>query len=227
MAYRPCQHSLSLHSSPKGETPVKQEKYSENLRVSGAEPAVHAGGLCGQTRVSGWYPHLHRSLRQLRGQGCDLCASCSTHSARRVSGVTSSCVLFIFWFLTLCAHVIPLYTLFIQEVADNSFILFAIFIFSFTFIAIQFFFHCVSESRGDHSHSSTQSGQRPENPEHNASFPSKVTFHWVTSLIRKGYKSTLFPKDVWDLPPGFKTSAIFPEFIRRWTTEVAKVRKPW
>lgn len=43
------------------------------VRVSGAEPAVHAGGLCGQTRVSGWYPHLHRSLRQLRGQGCDLC----------------------------------------------------------------------------------------------------------------------------------------------------------
>nr|KAG5688633.1 hypothetical protein BaRGS_017487 [Batillaria attramentaria] len=62
----------------------------------------------------------------------------------------------------------------------------------------------------------------PPSPELTASFPSKVTFHWVTGIVRKGYKAPLRSSDVWDLPPQLKTHSIIPEFSRRWTRELAK-----
>ncbi|XP_070202757.1 ATP-binding cassette sub-family C member 3-like [Littorina saxatilis] len=63
----------------------------------------------------------------------------------RKAEVTSPCNLFLFWFLTFCAHLVPFYTVIVQQGEKDSFTLFTVFMTSFTFITLQFVIHCFAE----------------------------------------------------------------------------------
>ncbi|KAL8563678.1 hypothetical protein ACOMHN_035412 [Nucella lapillus] len=142
----------------------------------------------------------------------------------RKSEVTSSCILFLFWFLTFVVHLVLLYTLVIEEAGEDTFILSSISIVSFVFTALQFVLHCIAEP-ATHTAAADLSSRRagkPPTPELRASFPSKVTFHWATGLVYKGYKAPLVPNDVWELPPSLLTSRLLPDFTCRWARELAK-----
>ncbi|KAK7469760.1 hypothetical protein BaRGS_00036242 [Batillaria attramentaria] len=95
----------------------------------------------------------------------------------RGAGVTSPCVLFIFWLLTFVAHIIPFYTLLVQEVEDNSYLLFVVFCACITFVGLQFLLHCVAESP-PRPVQVTEQG-KPPSPELTASFPSKLKTHSI------------------------------------------------
>ncbi|GFS26380.1 multidrug resistance-associated protein 1, partial [Elysia marginata] len=58
-----------------------------------------------------------------------------------------------------------------------------------------------------------------QSPEVFASFPSKITFHWMTGYIWQGYRRALSPEDSWDLPEYYKSSRVVPEFSKAWETE--------
>ncbi|CAF1524101.1 unnamed protein product [Didymodactylos carnosus] len=45
-------------------------------------------------------------------------------------------------------------------------------------------------------------------PEKSAWFPSRITFWWITRLIRQGYKNVLTENDVWELPESEKTNNV-------------------
>ena len=44
------------------------------------------------------------------------------------------------------------------------------------------------------------------------SFPSKLTFWWITNLILKGWRSPLTTDDLWDVRPEDKCTNVFKSF---------------
>ncbi|CAL1540699.1 unnamed protein product, partial [Lymnaea stagnalis] len=92
---------------------------------------------------------------------------------------------------------------------------------SYGLIIIQFFLQFFSEPvilQYD-IHIST----KKSSPEIKASFPSKVTFHWMTSFIWQGYRKSLTPEDIWELPDYLKSRHIVPEFQKAWDKEKHKI----
>ncbi|XP_004691800.1 PREDICTED: multidrug resistance-associated protein 6 [Condylura cristata] len=55
-------------------------------------------------------------------------------------------------------------------------------------------------------------------PEAGASFPSKVTFWWVSGLVWKGYRRLLGPKDIWSLGWENSSEEIVSQLQREWTS---------
>ncbi|XP_058537071.1 ATP-binding cassette sub-family C member 6 [Ochotona princeps] len=60
--------------------------------------------------------------------------------------------------------------------------------------------------------------QQPNScPEAGASFPSKVTFWWVSGLVWKGYRKLLEPKDLWSLGKENSSEELVSRLEQEWT----------
>ena len=62
-------------------------------------------------------------------------------------------------------------------------------------------------------------------PEMSASFPSKLTFFWATSLMWKGYKNPLEPSMLWSMNPKITSRGIVPLFDSCFNQEVEKANR--
>ncbi|KAL3322636.1 hypothetical protein AABB24_039965 [Solanum stoloniferum] len=63
-------------------------------------------------------------------------------------------------------------------------------------------------------------------PERYASILSRITFGWITPLLRQGYNRPITEKDVWKLDSWDKTETLSARFRRCWTEE-SRRKKPW
>ncbi|CAG5118190.1 unnamed protein product, partial [Candidula unifasciata] len=140
-----------------------------------------------------------------------------TRNARK-AGIASPCILFMFWLLNLICHIPPLYSYVLSGAYKEEQFQFDIQCASFVFIVIQFFLHFIAEK----VNLGYENTSRKPSPEISASFPSKITFHWMTSYIWQGYRKSLSPEDIWELPEYYKSQNIVPEFEKEWGKEVAK-----
>ncbi|XP_049399177.1 ABC transporter C family member 12-like isoform X3 [Solanum stenotomum] len=63
-------------------------------------------------------------------------------------------------------------------------------------------------------------------PERYASILSRISFGWITPLLRQGYSRPITEKDVWKLDSWDKTETLSARFQRCWTEESQR-KKPW
>ena len=61
-------------------------------------------------------------------------------------------------------------------------------------------------------------------PEMTASFPSKLTFFWASSLMWKGYKNPLESSMLWSMSPRITSKGIVPVFDAKFQEEVQKIK---
>ena len=59
-------------------------------------------------------------------------------------------------------------------------------------------------------------------PEETASWPSQLTFFWVTSLITLGNRKHLDAEDLWDVAEQDKTAALAQKMHTAWRAELEK-----
>ncbi|GFN81567.1 canalicular multispecific organic anion transporter 1 [Plakobranchus ocellatus] len=153
-----------------------------------------------------------------------LLAAYLTRRSRR-AGIASPCILFIYWLLNVTCHSVPVYSYVLLGSYQREKIEFDLLAVAFGFTVLQFLLHFFSERLliiQQHS-------IKRQSPEIFASFPSKITFHWMTSYIWQGYRKALSPEDIWDIPECFKSSRVVPQFSKAWEKErqnaAAKNRK--
>ncbi|XP_068210698.1 multidrug resistance-associated protein 1-like [Palaemon carinicauda] len=60
-------------------------------------------------------------------------------------------------------------------------------------------------------------------PEYDASFISRITFHWANGMVWRGYKSTLKMDDLWELPTHVRTINLDKEWDIAWQTELSAI----
>ncbi|XP_013781403.1 multidrug resistance-associated protein 1-like [Limulus polyphemus] len=143
----------------------------------------------------------------------------------RRRGMGSSGILFLFWFLFSLCNLITyrsvLMDTFSQDThysvrADQS--KYVIKVVNFPVLLVVLFLSCFVDKR---PLSSTQ-GKKIVNPEENASFLSRITFWWFTSMAIKGYRKPLVMEDMWELSTENKTSGMLPEFDKHWIPVLKK-----
>ncbi|XP_075686275.1 multidrug resistance-associated protein 1-like isoform X2 [Rhinoderma darwinii] len=62
-------------------------------------------------------------------------------------------------------------------------------------------------------------------PESSASFLSKITFWWISSMMIQGYKRPLETKDLWSLNKEDTSTEVVPVLARNWEKEYLKTKK--
>lgn len=62
-------------------------------------------------------------------------------------------------------------------------------------------------------------------PESSASFLSKITFWWISSMMIQGYKRPLETKDLWSLNKEDTSTEVVPILARNWEKEYLKAKK--
>ncbi|XP_067679181.1 multidrug resistance-associated protein 1-like [Haliotis asinina] len=141
-----------------------------------------------------------------------LCLSmCLTMMSRR-KGLYSPCLLFLFWFLWLLCDIVPFYTRAMQWNERPASDL-AVFYFQYAVILVEFSLFWIADS--DQIILTTGADEkRIPCPETTSSFPEKVTFGWMHSIIWTGWRRPLMEEDLWDLPPHIKCKQVVPRFFK-------------
>ncbi|XP_071797862.1 multidrug resistance-associated protein 1-like [Asterias amurensis] len=138
----------------------------------------------------------------------------------RMKGVQSSWMLFVFWcILALCGiveFISKIYTALEQTQFDLiRFVTFYIF---YALGLVQLVCSAIKDNHPEYSIVSDTNAC----PEATASFISKITFNWFSSMVFRGYKKTLTEKDLWSLLERDKAAAVMPRFFQSWRKENSK-----
>ncbi|BFZ17596.1 hypothetical protein BsWGS_20635 [Bradybaena similaris] len=138
------------------------------------------------------------------------------------SGVTSPCVVFLFWMITLVANIVPVYVLAMEKNYEHNLANFCLVCTTFVLIVAEFGLQCVGDINV-YLLDSTQHGKPCTMVK--SSFVSRITFSWVFSLVYTGYKKSVVLSDVFDLPHSMQCHYIVPHFLATWMKELRK-KKP-
>uniref|UniRef100_A0A4W5LDT2 ATP-binding cassette, sub-family C (CFTR/MRP), member 3 n=1 Tax=Hucho hucho TaxID=62062 RepID=A0A4W5LDT2_9TELE len=130
----------------------------------------------------------------------------------RLSGVQSSGILFIFWFLSVLCAIVPFRSKILQ-------LRFTTFYFYFSLIVAELILSCFNEKPPLFSNIDTDPNPCPQST---AGFLSTMTFWWFTSMAIKGYKNPLEAKDLWSLNKRDSSEVVVPKLLREWEVEQAK-----
>ncbi|XP_052804271.1 multidrug resistance-associated protein 1-like isoform X1 [Mya arenaria] len=139
----------------------------------------------------------------------------------RLRGLTTSGVMFIFWFLTAIASVVPFYTRIEENETDDTF-RFSMFCVYFGLVLVQLVLACFVEKQQRRGY---QALEKPQCPEATASFPSQLTFNWITSLVVQIYKHGIKDGELWELHPRDQSDSFIPDVLRAWKHELARARQ--
>uniref|UniRef100_A0A4W5LDS1 ATP-binding cassette, sub-family C (CFTR/MRP), member 3 n=1 Tax=Hucho hucho TaxID=62062 RepID=A0A4W5LDS1_9TELE len=137
----------------------------------------------------------------------------------RLSGVQSSGILFIFWFLSVLCAIVPFRSKILQakyqsEISDK--LRFTTFYFYFSLIVAELILSCFNEKPPLFSNIDTDPNPCPQST---AGFLSTMTFWWFTSMAIKGYKNPLEAKDLWSLNKRDSSEVVVPKLLREWEVE--------
>ncbi|GFO06113.1 canalicular multispecific organic anion transporter 1 [Plakobranchus ocellatus] len=135
------------------------------------------------------------------------------HVERRYGFVTSG-VLFVVFSLLVVAGVVPVYTGIVEKDHSTQFYLACAYFVILLFEYLLLFKADHSYPRGHYT-----LGARPQCPEMLASFPNQLTYFWIISLIRLGYKKALAEEDVPTLNPRDQSATVLPPFEKAWYKE--------
>ncbi|XP_046557639.1 multidrug resistance-associated protein 1-like isoform X2 [Haliotis rubra] len=130
----------------------------------------------------------------------------------RRKGLYSPCLLFLFWFLWLLCDIVPFYSRAMQwnERPTSDLALFYV---QYALILVEFFLLWFPDNDQIILTTGVDEKRLPC-PETTSSFPEKVTFGWMQSIIWTGWRRPLMEEDLWDLPPHIKCKQVVPRFFK-------------
>ncbi|CDH53089.1 multidrug resistance-associated protein 1 [Lichtheimia corymbifera JMRC:FSU:9682] len=135
----------------------------------------------------------------------------------------ASAVLLFYWLFVLFANAIKLRTLLMMhqlEVDPTQFILFAV---SATLGAIMFVLENVHRPKSQYV---MLEEDEHECPEPNTNIFGRLTFSWMTPLMRLGYQKPLIMDDLWNLKEDDQSAVIGDIFQKAWDREAKKTKNP-
>ncbi|XP_071797864.1 multidrug resistance-associated protein 1-like [Asterias amurensis] len=136
----------------------------------------------------------------------------------RIKGIHSSGVLFVFWFLFVICGIVEFRSkiIFAVEEADWDMFRFVTFYVFYALLLAQLVCSAIAEKMPLYSPVKAETNPCPEA---SASFLSRLTFWWFTSMVILGYKKSLTTKDLWALRDRDKASTVMPKFMKHWDKE--------
>jgi len=140
-------------------------------------------------------------------------------AVERRRGFITSGVLFLFWSISLIAGIIPFHSLIFRQAQYDDPFRFALFYVGFAVIIIQTILSCIVEQLPYTP--DIQAGKK-QCPEVEASFLSRITFHWLNRLVWDGYQQPLDEDNLWSLNPRDLTRTTYPEFSQAWRKELQR-----
>ncbi|XP_061404841.1 multidrug resistance-associated protein 1-like isoform X1 [Lethenteron reissneri] len=144
----------------------------------------------------------------------------------RLRGVQSSGVLLVFWLLALVCGIVPFRSKIMaaeREDPDVDRFRYATFYVYFALVCVQFVLSWFSDRPPLFSRVIKDPNPCPEI---SASFLSRLTFWWFTSLAILGYQRPLESKDLWSLNPEDRSAVMVPRLVREWERECRQHSRP-
>lgn len=89
---------------------------------------------------------------------------------------------------------------------------YTLYLIQFSLTVLLFFFCCFPDRLPPKGSTEALEEQSRLCPKRMVSFPSKLTFWWITGLILKGWRSPLTTDDLWDVRPEDKSTNVFKYF---------------
>ncbi|KAK7908585.1 metal resistance protein YCF1 [Apiospora marii] len=140
--------------------------------------------------------------------------------ARNANGV----VLF-FWLFLLLAYAVKLRSLVSQQVYDSNIAYFVTFTVGVALSLVDFLFEWLWPKRTS-AYEVLVDDEGEECPAEYATIFSRLTFSWMTPMMKHGYKQFLTEEDLWGLQPSDKSSATGDNFDKAWQSELKHRKKP-
>ncbi|KAL4217443.1 hypothetical protein ACF0H5_023893 [Mactra antiquata] len=137
---------------------------------------------------------------------------------RRKRFVTSG-VLFMYWLLANITYIIPFYRNIIHKGYKETTAYFVLFNAYYVFSLTQLVLSCIAETLP------VSSEEKKSCPELRVSFLSRITFHWMQSLILTGYKNPLTEADLFTLNPVDQSGNVVRRFEENWKKQEAELQR--
>ncbi|XP_063398260.1 multidrug resistance-associated protein 1-like isoform X1 [Mytilus trossulus] len=129
----------------------------------------------------------------------------------RRKGFVTSGVLFIYWTVAILTKIIPFYTKLLKKDKKEDTIFLKIYVyFGFWLWVIELILHSIAEKLHHN---------RDVCPEQKASFLSRITFNWITSLMIQGYKKPLNEDEMFKLNERDMCKVAYQRFLKNWDKE--------
>ncbi|OTB06833.1 hypothetical protein M426DRAFT_318543 [Hypoxylon sp. CI-4A] len=134
-------------------------------------------------------------------------------------------VVLFYWLLLLIAYAVKLRSLVSQQIYDSNLPYFITYTVGFGLSAIEFAVEWLWPKKTS-SYEALVDEEGEECPVEYATVFSRLTFSWMTPLMRDGYKEYLTEEDLWGLSPSDKTSTTGDRFERAWQYQLKHKKKP-
>ncbi|XP_071120825.1 multidrug resistance-associated protein 1-like isoform X2 [Mytilus edulis] len=129
----------------------------------------------------------------------------------RHKGLVTSGVLFIYWTFAILTKIIPFYTKLLKKDKKEDTIFLKIYVyFGIWLWVIELILHSIAEKLHHN---------RDVCPEQKASFLSRITFNWITSLMIQGYKKPLNEDEMFKLNERDMCKVAYKRFLKNWDKE--------
>ncbi|PVD27452.1 hypothetical protein C0Q70_12611 [Pomacea canaliculata] len=223
VAAPPCLPPLPAPPARRRQDTGERPQHTQDAAVPAAGHTGGGGDATSRRRGSGRRKEGGDShLRVRRSQNGDFPAGGGLVQVERVKGVVTSGVLWLFWFFLTIAGIVPFYTKIHQEEYNSSLFMFALYYIYFALVLTQLVLHSFADRLGRHGYQFL--GQKPS-PEVLASFPSRLVFWWINSLVVRAYRHGLTQDDLFDLHPRDQSARVVPEFQAAWERELQRADK--
>ncbi len=140
--------------------------------------------------------------------------------SRNANGV----VLF-YWLLLLIAYTVKLRSLVSQQLYDKNLPYFVTYVVGLGLSVFEFLFEWLWPERAS-AYEALIDEEGVECPVEYATIFSRLTFSWMTPMMKFGYKQFLTEEDLWGLSPDSTTRATGDRFDSAWQYELAHRKKP-
>lgn len=140
--------------------------------------------------------------------------------ARNANGV----VLF-YWLFLLIAYAVKLRSLVSQQLYEKNIVYFVAYTVGFGLSALAFLFEWLWPKRAS-AYEALVDEEGAECPVEYATIFSRLTFSWMTPMMKYGYKQYLTEEDLWGLAWDSNTRATGSRFDKTWQYELAHRAKP-
>ncbi|KAI0840539.1 P-loop containing nucleoside triphosphate hydrolase protein [Hypoxylon sp. FL0890] len=134
-------------------------------------------------------------------------------------------VVLFFWLLLLIAYSVKLRSLISQQIYDKNLPYFVTYTVGFGLSVIEFAVEWLWPKKSS-NYEALIDEEGEECPVEYATVFSRLTFSWMTPLMKHGYKQYLTEEDLWGLSPSDKTSATGDRFEKAWKYQLQHKKHP-
>ncbi|KAI1485090.1 P-loop containing nucleoside triphosphate hydrolase protein [Biscogniauxia mediterranea] len=134
-------------------------------------------------------------------------------------------VVLFYWLLLLIAYAVKLRSLVSQQIYEKSVPYFAAYTVGFGLSVFEFLLEWLWPKK-ESAYEALVDDEGEECPVEYATIFSRLTFSWMTPMMKYGYKQYLTEEDLWGLPPSDKTSTTGDQFEKAWQYELEHRKRP-